>query len=66
MIFFDTCLWIELLGVHTPVEQHEINQAKAATELLEGIQEEESIVTCREQLIELIKSIEKISLKSTW
>ena len=37
MIFLDTCIWIELLGVRTPVKSHEIQQAKAASELLGNI-----------------------------
>lgn len=34
MIFLDTCVWIELLGVRTPVKPHEISQARAASDLL--------------------------------
>lgn len=31
MIFLDTCVWIELLGVRTPVEPHEVRQARAGS-----------------------------------
>ena len=34
MIFLDTCIWIELLSVHTPTKEHEIRQAQAASNLL--------------------------------
>lgn len=60
MIFLDTCIWIELLGVRTPVKSHEIQQAKAASELLGNIiANNQTIVTCKEQLIELVSAIEK-------
>lgn len=65
MIFLDTCIWIELLGVRTPVKSHEIQQAKAASELLENIiVNNQTIVTCKEQLIELVSAIEKVMMKS--
>ena len=34
MIFLDTCIWIELLGVRTPVKSHEIQQAKGKRKIL--------------------------------
>ena len=37
MIFLDTCVWIELLGVRSPIKTHEKRQATAASELLETI-----------------------------
>ena len=40
MIFMDTCIWIEILGVHSPQESHEIRQAQAASNLLETVLEE--------------------------
>lgn len=65
MIFLDTCVWIELLGVRTPVKPHEIRQATAASKLLnELLGQEETIVTCKEQLIELITAIEKVTMRS--
>lgn len=65
MIFLDTCIWIELLGVRTPVKSHEIQQAKAASELLGNIiANNQTIVTCKEQLIELVSAIEKVMMKS--
>lgn len=65
MIFLDTCVWFELLGVRTPVKVHEIQQATAATELLARILEEkETIITCKEQLAELVSAIEKVTMKS--
>lgn len=65
MIFLDTCVWFELLGVRTPEKAHEIEQAQKASGLFAAIQNRhEEIVTCQEQLIELIKSIEKATMRS--
>lgn len=64
MVFFDTCIWIELLGIRSPKKQHEIKQAKAATSLLEQvIQSKEQIITCKEQILELLSAILKVKLK---
>lgn len=66
MIFLDTCVWFELLGVRTPVKQHEIQQAIAASTLLNKILEnQEEIITCKEQLVELISAAEKATMKET-
>lgn len=57
MIFLDTCVWMELLGVRTPVKTHEIKQAAAASDLLQNILiKKEKLVTCKEQLIEFVGS----------
>ncbi len=65
MIFLDTCIWIELLGVRTPTKPHEIRQAIAASELLNCILEQnEMVVTCKEQLVELISAIEKVTMRT--
>ena len=65
MIFLDTCVWIELLGVRTPIKSHEIRQATAASQLLECILgNKEKIVTCEEQLIELVSAIEKVTMRT--
>ena len=65
MIFLDTCVWFELLGVRTPVKPHEVQQATAASELLNRILgEKEKIITCKEQLIELVSAIEKVTMKT--
>lgn len=65
MIFLDTCVWFELLSVRTPTKPHEVQQATAASALLEYIlNSEEEIVTCKEQLIELVSAIEKVSMKT--
>lgn len=65
MIFLDTCVWFELLGVRTPVKVHEIQQATAASELLVRILgEKETIITCKEQLVELVSAIEKVTMKT--
>ena len=65
MIFLDTCIWIELLGVHSPQESHEIRQAQAASNLLETVLEEsEQIITCREQLLEIINAIQKVTKRT--
>jgi len=65
MTFLDTCVWIELLGVRTPVKPHEIRQARAASNLLNKmISDKEIIVTCKEQMLELISAIEKVTMRT--
>ena len=65
MIFLDTCVWIELLGVRTPVKPHEVRQARAASYLLNKIiSDKETIVTCKEQMLELISAIEKVTMRT--
>lgn len=64
MVFFDTCVWIELCGVRTPQKPNEIKQAQLASTLLADIiKNKDDIVTCKEQLIEIISAIEKIKLR---
>lgn len=64
MVFFDTCIWIELCGVKTPVTQSEQRQATLASALLQQVMNNsETIVTCNEQLIEIISAVQKIKLK---
>ena len=65
MIFLDTCVWIELLGVRSPIKTHEKRQATAASELLETIlTTKKKIITCKEQLIELVSAIEKVTMRT--
>lgn len=65
MIFLDTCIWIELLSVRTPESAHEKRQTKVATNLLADILKEgKTIITCREQICELISAIEKVKMKT--
>lgn len=64
MVFLDTCIWIELCGVKSPREKHEIKQAEMASSLLKKLMDKkEKIITCNEQLIEIISAIEKIKMK---
>ena len=64
MVFLDTCIWIELCGVKAPVTPHEIRQTQLASTLLQKLmQQNEQIVTCNEQLLEIISAVEKIKLK---
>lgn len=64
MVFLDTCIWIELCGVKSPITPNEIRQAEAASTLLQQLlQDEEVIVSCNEQLLEIISAIQKIKLK---
>lgn len=65
MIFLDTCVWVELLGVRTPVKEHEVRQATFASELLNDILKSgEKIITCKEQIIELVSAIEKVTMRT--
>lgn len=64
MVFLDTCIWIELCLVRTPQKQHEIRQANIASTLLQKLMnEDKTIVTCNEQLLEIISAVEKIKMK---
>lgn len=64
MVFLDTCIWIELCGVKTPTKPNEIRQSQLASTLLQRLmQQNERIVTCNEQLLEIISAVEKIKLK---
>lgn len=64
MIFLDTNIWIELVVARTPVTEHEKNQAKKSGELLQAIwQKGEVVVTCKEQLLEIINAVEKVKKK---
>ena len=61
MIFLDTNIWIELVVARTPVTEHEKNKAKKSGELLQAIwQKGEVVVTCKEQLLEIINAVEKV------
>ena len=52
MVFFDTCVWIELCCAATPVDAAQRAKAqKAATLISNAIADGEAIVTCKEQLI---------------
>ena len=64
MVFLDTCIWIELCGVKSPTKPNEIKQANLAGNLLQGLlANQDTIVTCKEQLLEIISAVQKIKLK---
>ncbi|MGN0355006.1 MAG: PIN domain-containing protein [Muricoprocola sp.] len=64
MIFLDTCIWFELLVTRIPETVHEKTQVKAATELLGDISKKDiKIISCEEQMLELINAIEKAGLR---
>lgn len=61
MNFLDTNIWVELLVTKTPQQPHEIRQAQLASNLITNLQKnKEIIVTCKEQMLELINSIQKV------
>lgn len=61
MNFLDTNIWVELLVTKTPQQPHEIRQAQLASNLITDLQKnKEIIVTCKEQMLELINSIQKV------
>lgn len=63
MVFLDTNVWIELLAAATPQEDYQIKQAQAASNLLKDIvARDQKIVTCKEQLVELIHAVMKIQM----
>lgn len=64
MIFFDTCVWIELFGVKTPEKEHEKQRAMATSDVFQNVLlSGEQIVTCKEQLLEIISAIQKVKMK---
>ncbi len=64
MIFFDTCIWIELCSVKSPSTANEIRQTTEASALLKKcIEKGEKTVTCDEQLLEIISSVQKIRMR---
>lgn len=63
MVFFDTCIWIELCGVKSPVTEKQKRQAILSSALLQKtMQSSEKIVTCKEQLVEIISAVQKIKM----
>ncbi len=63
MVFLDTNIWIELLAVASPEKEHQIKQAQLASNLLKKLQiTKQQIITCKEQLIELIHAVMKIQM----
>lgn len=59
-VFLDTCVWIELLAVSTPVQPYQIAQASLASNLMKQLTiSNTKIVTCEHQLLELINAILK-------
>lgn len=64
MIFFDTCIWIELVAARNPVTQKDIRQATMASALLENMElNHEKLITCREQILEILSAIQKYKMK---
>lgn len=64
MAFFDTCIWIELCCSTTPTKPAQKSQAKRASDLLSDMKAKgETILTCKEQLLEIISAILKVKLK---
>ncbi|MDD3168593.1 MAG: PIN domain-containing protein [Eubacteriales bacterium] len=64
MVFFDTCVWFELTGVKSPTTPTEIRQATVASALMKKILKDNIvIVTCKEQLVEVISSVQKAKMK---
>ena len=64
MTFFDTCIWIELVAANPPVTPKEIKQASLASEILKKVlQDQDQIITCREQLLEIISAVQKYKMR---
>lgn len=65
MIFLDTCVWIELCCVTAPKSPSQVQRAQAASNILAVAQQEhEEIITCAEQLLEVISAIQKIKMRT--
>lgn len=64
MIFLDTCVWIELVAAKSPVTTTETRQAMLASKLLNSIKKDnKKIVTCREQILEIISAVQKYKMR---
>lgn len=64
MVFFDTCVWIELLGVSSPITEKEETKARLVSQLLlESVKKNETIVTFSNQILELISATLKIKMR---
>ncbi len=64
MIFLDTNIWIELSGAKTPETEHEKRQARSSTQLMASILEKkEKVITCKEQILEIINAVQKVKLQ---
>lgn len=64
MVFFDTCIWIELCCTTVPTTPTQQAQAQKASQVLaDSLQSGEKIVTCREQLLEIISAIQKVKMR---
>lgn len=57
MIFLDTNIWISLLALGNPEKEHEKLQMCKASQFIKD--NKETIITCKEQQIELINAIQK-------
>lgn len=64
-VFLDTNIWIELLALRTPQEEHEIKQSAQASALLKSLlSDKRRICSCYEQLIEIVNAIQKVKQKT--
>lgn len=64
MTFLDTNIWIELLAVGNPGTDSERRQAQESDKLFRALlSQEEKILTCREQLLEVINAIVKVKMR---
>lgn len=57
MIFVDTNIWMEAFALSNPKKDKDKDKAKRATNFLKNNTDE--IVTCKEQIIELVNAIQK-------
>lgn len=63
--FLDTNIWIELLALRTPQEEHEKKQSAQASALLKSLlSDKRRICSCYEQLIEIVNAIQKVKQKA--
>ena len=64
-VFLDTNIWIELLALRTPQEEHEIKQSAQASALLKSLlSDKRRLCSCYEQLIEIVNAIQKVKQKA--
>lgn len=65
-VFFDTNVWIELLAIRVPEKEHEKKQAINASNTLKELKKNDEciIITCKEQLCEIIQAVLKIQMRA--
>lgn len=64
MTFLDTCVWLEVCATALPSSPADTSRVQIASALLARLQASgEIIITCEEQLVEIIQAVQKSKLR---